>query len=289
MSYEENFLIWIDPDHLWDVHGADSRPSAANAYEQSVRQVITGIGQSQVGGVLLRSIKYHGKLVRIKPVQDMGASDSQPGEAKDFVINKHIGPFMRSLLQREFRAIRAVVGFSPHLCAQGGSCHRTFAAANDFTPTPESVLLHELVHALRYVSNKYSGTLPLMGAGWNHGEREEFFAVLVENIYRSEVNDRFRASHKGWKNLEEELQGSFAFFKVSTHAFSAVESFCKDNPGFTKAIAKLRISFNPIAAYYCDPRKARQFSNSTTAVRRDLGPLQLLIPFVRLETLRRLL
>ena len=51
------------------------------------------------------------------------------------------------------------------------------------TYSEDDVLLHELVHALRMVSGVEYGQ-PVTGGG-GYGNQEEFLAVLVANMYRS--------------------------------------------------------------------------------------------------------
>ena len=145
--------------------------------------------------------------------------------------------------------------------------------ASDFQPTPASVLLHELVHAFRHVSKKFDMVTQTHGGLKNFDSREEFNAVLVQNIYQSELKSNIRRDHHGFNTLEKDLDGSFNFFKVSTKAFEMVDKFCKENKGLTRALSCLKVGFNPLAAYYRDGRKAKALSASETAVRRDVGTL----------------
>lgn len=155
----------------------------------------------------------------------------------------------------------------------GGNCWINHTQKHDYAPTPESVLLHELVHAFRHVSKKFDMMSKTHGGLSRYNAREEFNAVLVENIFQSELKGNIRQSHQGFHNLEKELEGSFEFFKVSTKAFDLIDKFCRENPGFTKALSRVKVPFNPIAAYYQKPGKARAMSMSEPAVRRDAGDL----------------
>ena len=52
-----------------------------------------------------------------------------------------------------------------------------------------------------------------------------------------------------------------------------MEQFCGENPGFTRKLADVKASFNPISAFYKDPMQAWIYANSKVAVGRDnLGP-----------------
>jgi hypothetical protein len=168
--------------------------------------------------------------------------------------------------------IAIVIHFNANYYQPGGACFKQEQLTEDYTATPESVLLHELAHAFRFVSGKESkGTLPLTGKGWDKGEAEEFLAVLVENLFQSEMGRNLRRSHdSGFKNLDKDVSGSFEFFAVTRNAFFLIDRFCTDNPGLTRALAKLDVPFNPLSAYYQDKGKAMQMSLSPTVAGRDL-------------------
>lgn len=269
MAFEDQFFILIDPGFLGDPK-KNFRFATPEAYVETVRRVLLTIAKTKVGDILLRSIRWHGNAIRITPVDTFdtttcGTDDTIQGESKDLFYNKF---FVRSFL---LPPIRAVVHFNAHWHQPGGTCHSKHAANEHYTPTPESVLLHELAHAFRFVSNKESrGQLPLLGKGWDVGDAEEFLAVLVENIFQSELGRNIRRSHSsGFKNLDKDLEGSFEFFQVTKKAFEYVDIFCRDNRGLTRALAKINVPFNPIMAYYQNPGKAQQMSSSAVAARRD--------------------
>jgi hypothetical protein len=268
MFFETQYPIVIDPGFLRD-DKRKFRFSTPDAYYQAVYHTVINIGNTKVGDILLRSIKWHGKLVRIAPVPPFdettcGGADASHGEDQDLSYNRTVG-------KRIGLPIRVVIRFNPHWHQYQGNCHKKHIANEDYAATPESVLIHELVHALRKISNKEKGTLDRLGKGWDYGEAEEFFAVLVENIYQSEVKGNIRRSHpSGFRNLDKQFEGSFEFFQVTRKAFEYVDIFCRENAGLTRALAKLKVPFNPIAAYYQNPGKARQMSNSPVAVGRDL-------------------
>lgn len=301
MSIEQQFLIMIDPDFLLDDKNPN-RITTPEAYVNDVRSVILKINRSKVGNALLRSIRWHGKGVRISPTSDLTHSVEIPGELKDFTWNKNLRAvsnmpgiqFLANLTGIQLLPIRAVVKFIPQFCAAGPACVKDFMTHNDFRPTPESVLFHELVHALRDVSGKARGHLPRLGSGFNRGgaEGEEFIAVLVTNIFESEVGGQLRTSYPAFRSLDSSLEGSFEYFRISKKAFSVIDTFCRENRGFTLALAKIDVRFNPIAAYYKDPEKAKAMSNSDIAARRDSALLDFasdLTPSVPVEVWRMLL
>jgi hypothetical protein len=267
--------MFIDPDYLLDPKKTNLF-TTADAYERDVRNVLINISKSTVGRTLFESIKWHGRWVRISPTLPIVGESDQAcypdtttwGESQDLEFYRKAKEFLNTIFV-QFRGIHAVVRFNPNQHMPGGNCFMD--ARGDFQPTPETVLLHELVHAFRHVSRTFDGAYATQGRLKQYTSPEEFNAVLVENIFRSEMRDHLRASHKGFHDLDSDLAGSFEFFKVSTKAFDLVEKFCRENKGLTGALARVRVSFNPIAAYYKNPRRAQEMSRSQAAVRRDVG------------------
>jgi hypothetical protein len=286
MSFENQYLIVIDPDFLLNSTNTDRFTTPAQ-YELDVRNALINIGKTEVGSILFRSIKWHGRMIRISPVpKAFGATDAtcrsdeaNGGEPKDLVFYRQVKPFF-DLFRLQFKGIHGVVRFNPHQHMPGGACWWQYSLksllTSGYVPTPENVLLHELVHAFRNVAKKFDNWPQTHRGLAKYDSVEEFYAVLVENIYQSELKGHIRQSHQGFYTLERELAGSFDFFKVSTKAFELIDRFCREHKGLTKALSQVKVPFNPIAAYYHDPRKAQQMSRSETAVRRDIGALSLI-------------
>jgi hypothetical protein len=74
---------------------------------------------------------------------------------------------------------------------------------------PDNVLVHELVHALRYMRGVLN-MVPTLDKEYDN--EEEFFAILVANIYMSETGRTlFLASHHSYDALPAELSTSEGF------------------------------------------------------------------------------
>jgi hypothetical protein len=161
------------------------------------------------------------------------------------------------------------VRYSPEKFAKGGTC--AHLPGRGWT---ESILFHELVHAMRDISQSkrrdYKGVV-MTGGLYRYDNFEEFTAVLSEDIYVSERGNphTLLGDHRGIKPLAPELSGSFKFFASSANTFRFVQRFCKENPGFTKLLSQVRAKFNPLAAYYTDPKKALSYSYQRSAYERD--------------------
>src|SRR6266403_882711 len=246
MSHERHFMIVIDPGYFMDDKRKD-RLMTADAYVAEVRNVIRQIAQTQVGSSVLTTIRAWNKYVRITPnpvwdVNECTTADTVAGEAKDLQYNRTLLPLMKQWLPMvDARAIGAVVRYIPNWYAAGGSCYKKYSNRNvsDYTPTPEEVLLHELVHAVRFVSRTMNMQPQAVGGLSLYDSVEEFNAVLVENLYQSELKAPLRSSHHSFHTLDKELEGSLDFFKASAHAFEYVDTFCRTSPHFTGRLAKI--------------------------------------------------
>ena len=107
----------------------------------------------------------------------------------------------------------------------------------------------------------------------NYEDEEEFIAVLVTNIYLTDPSNKahsnLRRDHISFKRLESDLTESFTFFRSSVSTYRLVEKFCRENPAFTKNLAEVKASFNPLAAFYKDPMQAWIYANSEASETRD--------------------
>ena len=124
---------------------------------------------------------------------------------------------------------------------------------------PHEILVHELVHALRRVSG-HLHRHTVRNKLQPYTNTEEFIAILVTNIFISDVTNHhktgLRANHQGHAPLDPELADSFRFFSLGTTAFNIIATFCAENGGFARMLSRVPARFNPIAAYYKNPRKA---------------------------------
>lgn len=238
---EQQFGIQIDATYAPSIGGKSvGVPTNPKQYEQQVRTVLAQILKSQAGQDLAASLRYHGKKTLIGPYTggDCNAMEWWWGSSASQNYS--------------------VVLFSPHTakspCAESVRRRRPGTLAHE-------TLYHELVHSLRRVSGKRKRwSIPDGGALTGQHDIEEFIAVLVTNIYISDLTNPLktglRGDHSGHGPLDPKYTSSFRFFSLGTKAFNLISTFCDDNPGFTRMLAKVRAPFNPIAAYYLDRRKA---------------------------------
>ena len=273
---EKRFNIEIDPELETTTGGATSgKPILKAAYLSGVRNALAWIVESQAGSDLAASLRYHAKTILLVPYTggDCNAQEWWWGaSAKDNY---------------------SIVRFSPPM---GGSPCGEKIKKKRPASLPHEVLFHELVHSLRRISGKLRGW-GLQGTGSlsSQGNIEEFIAILVTNIFISDVTNRFKSGLRAdWLShapLDPKLAQSYRFFSLGTKAYNLIATFCDDNPGFTKMLSKVRAHFNPVAAYYQDKRRAfemaaqgdseKVFQNMTPLdyVENDSGAWVRIVPF----------
>jgi hypothetical protein len=162
---------------------------------------------------------------------------------------------------------KAWVRFSPHRFRQGGFCDRKDNSNRGFLP--QEILFHELVHAMRYVTKKRHKE-PVHGGLFKYDNTEEFYAVLLTNIFISDPTNQtksgLRQDHQSHLPLDQQLATSFEFFRSSPQVYPLVARFFRDHPQFAHEIAcSSNATFNPLKAYDSNPAKAKAMSNSAFA------------------------
>ena len=137
----------------------------------------------------------------------------------------------------------------------------------------DEILLHELVHAVRHASGRRAkctreAGCRFAGALFSFSNREEFLAVLVENIYRSDpgrIGRRMplRGSHASMQPMERSLADSLRFFAAGNQVFHLVSEFRRDHPVLFQLLARVPSRFNPLAAFEKDRQRAFELSLGT--------------------------
>ena len=164
----------------------------------------------------------------------------------------------------------------------------------DFKPggTPAESLFHELVHAFRHVTETASKRPgPYKGAQKNpfvpsalkknypeFDEEEEFFAVLITNIFSSETGRPLRKDHNDLEALPPELSTNKGFLAVEEYA-RLIRQFCGEHRSVSQQIRDVSSQFNPIKEVLIGqggptPRErglrnilaGRYFSNSSSCI-----------------------
>ena len=130
------------------------------------------------------------------------------------------------------------------------------STTKDFKPggSPAESLFHELVHAFRFVTEKASkrkGPSIAPGSSLKYPEydtEEDFFTILLTNIFSSETGRPLRAGHDGTEALPPYLSTDAGFLAVEPYR-RLVEQFCSDHPEVSERLRQVRAAFNPIFAF----------------------------------------
>jgi hypothetical protein len=119
--------------------------------------------------------------------------------------------------------------------------------------SPAENLFHELVHAFRLVTEKASdlkGPSNVPGSSLKYPEydtEEDFFAILITNIFSSETGRPLRAGHDANEALPPNLSTNVGFLTVEAYA-RLVKKFISDHPSVGEQLRSVPSTFNPIAA-----------------------------------------
>ena len=121
---------------------------------------------------------------------------------------------------------------------------------------PDYCLVHEMVHALRFMRGLFN-SLPTWDKGYDN--EEEYFAILVGNIYISEKRRKqLVANHHGYGALPAELSTSEGFLGKGASPPSRdqlenrrlVHKFVLQNYGLCARLSvKVTCAFNPIREF----------------------------------------
>jgi hypothetical protein len=138
------------------------------------------------------------------------------------------------------------VSFTPLMftkyCKQHKNGHRSGAQ-------PDEVLFHEMVHATRQMRGIFN-PLPL---GFLYDTEEEFFAILLANIYASETGRPIdlRSDHHGFEHLTPDTNAKFLPKRDMTdYRYRLVSKLVHEEPRMALELRNIGCLFNPIRRYY---------------------------------------
>jgi hypothetical protein len=116
---------------------------------------------------------------------------------------------------------------------------------------PDEVLLHEMLHGLRQMA----GQQDMSAIGLEYDTMEEFYAILLTNIYTSERGrKRLRKNHHGSSPLDKDVATSEGFLQIGDHV-RWIMWLVTHGAVFVRRVAEINVPFNPLRAYLGDPKK----------------------------------
>lgn len=138
------------------------------------------------------------------------------------------------------------VNFTPLIyrkyCNQHKNGHRSGAQ-------PDEILFHEMVHATRQMR----GLLNPRPLGFLYDTEEEFFAILLANIYASETGRPIdlRSDHHGYEHLATDTDAKFLPKRDMTdYRYRLVYQLVHEEPRMAHELSKIHSPFNPIRRYF---------------------------------------
>lgn len=201
------------------------------------------IASTQTGQALLRAIAPPSRLI-IESDQDAENRTATPGTGPEDGQNRDA---WRAATREGARARHGAGGL-----IGGFGTGKGTTASIEFTPAdfineppedqPDIVLVHEIAHATRYLDGVVSNA-PMLEYGFL--TREEVHAVLIGNMYRSEIGlATFRLSHRPSRSgsLQQALQ-TFRLGKDMLRLLAGRQEHLYED------LANINTRFNPVREF----------------------------------------
>jgi hypothetical protein len=114
---------------------------------------------------------------------------------------------------------------------------------------PDATLLHESVHAMRMMN----GALTSFDYPANFDREEEYFAILIANIFQSELKRKLiRIDHRG--NSWTEAKSPWDQFRVDPFL---ITTFGMKHSTLALEIGRAKAEFNPFSPHFSDKVKVK--------------------------------
>ena len=252
MSYGDQFHIEIRKP-------ADSWGSTVNGDQwfAAVENNLRTITSKKSGMALMNAVLDSGFWVAIEPLNWTEC-------------NAHGGAFKEIQKTRTFGGM---VKFDPGVFAKGSHCFEAkLGSKYNRGGLPDEVLFHELIHAIR--GSIAHDKVPVSGGLWRYGDVEEFFAVVITNIYISEKGSKgsgLRGGERGKIPLESYFNDSFCFFASSNQILPLLLKFKEKHQQLFTDLSMIDTHFNPVKAMLDHPKAVEKISNSAATAAHEKG------------------
>jgi hypothetical protein len=211
--------------------------SGDDSYEAEVKSLLDKILRTQTGKAIDTKIRAHGGVLVV------------PYTKGDFNAQELSDEALRSWYKI------AVIEFSPstfeHIVTIYGLKMPDTRAMWPGMEGDEA-LFHEMVHAARFLGHDLKQT-PLTGTMAPYEDEEEFFAIMVTNIYESEKGKTFISLRRSHFLEPQSLTAADAVsetFLYKNDNYRLIDKFCNQHPSIAPMIANVPAKFNPIRAYF---------------------------------------
>jgi hypothetical protein len=242
----------------------DSVEMQVDGYETDVMRLLTQLRWTWTGWALIKDIWRVRKTMLIIPWNELPYLDTNnawqgfnatSGSVYVPKINDSPAPVNMDEVKPATPGRNALVRFNPNMWTGDAVAKVGFIAKPaDFKQAPgvgkDEILLHEMVHGLRQIRGTTSFHKPLDSP--NMDTVEEFIAIVVSNVYRSELKrPGLRADHHGFTALPEMQEDPRVFLNQAGQSgesnLSRMKQFKKDNSDFFEDLKRSPATFNPFA------------------------------------------
>ena len=195
-------------------------------FKVSIEALLSQIRMAKTGRILLRRLYDASYDVIIEPNLDPGGFNNAYESAASHV---HAG---NAVLNKAARGTRSIVEFSPNRLSR----RQNLGA-------PHEVLFHELAHSLRTVTGRtrYDSSGNLKKMSGDYGNVEEFFAIMLTNVYSSELKRPVFGNHGMWKLKSMDQLRKPPFDRRLRDFAVSMPDLCRE----LAAIPAKEVAFNP--------------------------------------------
>jgi hypothetical protein len=209
--------------------------SSADSYETAVEGVFADIGKAATGRAVLRAIsRTSPRTMLVEPM--MGTDGGMPNAFAKPVDKK------AASRQGSDTGIRYTPAHWKPSAAHPSVTGMKFWHGPG--TTPDELLLHEVFHGLRHMAGlRMTRNVPLQQG---YDSFEEFYAILIANIYRSELKRPWlRHDHHGFMSLEAvgiDNQSEFYKHRLNKQHLNKLR---RQQPSLFADLQGVKADFNP--------------------------------------------
>ena len=230
------YRVWIDGGYKNDKRKVPWNQTQIDDFNLKVGTLFDQILERKTGKIIVEGIRDSGWAIAVAPYTGAACNSVTVGRPPKELVEGY--------------GFNVVVLFKLDMSACAVD-----PKTKDFKPggTPTESLFHELVHAFRLVTGKATDRkgplnpyLPDSLKNYpEYDEVEDFFAILITNIFASETGRPLRANHDDLKLLPSQLSTSKGFVAVPEY-LELVKDFCYDHKSVSEKLRDVPSPFNPI-------------------------------------------
>jgi hypothetical protein len=252
IAYKHNGRLHVD--------GAGTKQYASpHRYEVAVSHLLDRITHTQTGRALFAEMfKRTHKALVIVPLDGVFNAFASADDLRHATLKGHVersGKDGTVLKDGHGHTVTGLGGgsnshvkFSPNTFSKYCAAHSQHKSGAQ----PDEVLFHEMTHAARQMR----GVLDPVPLNHLYDTEEEFFAILVANIYASETGRAvdIRSDHHGFEPLAHTQDTSAKFLpKADPHDYKyrLIAKLVREEPALAHALAAVtKAKFNPIRRFF---------------------------------------